>query len=291
MEITTEIKNLDAAQQVEVSEPAPTTVTEREELNDDFEVQDAENQRVIGRIKSSAYGGFTKILATLSANMAKTDIISIENGKLSSISGGGFLYSDMSALFGENNFDIIDPKFNIKMLRLVTGGDEVVFVQDNTQHRYLISSLVDGVPKDTVALPQPDQTTAPRITRPNLGEKVYGFEVHPEVVSVIQTAEKNAESQFFILDVIKDESNEYKINSISTDKETFKHSFNSFDGECTQYKVFNPFPIAKIEELSFELWKNDSDEFWIKTISIVGMASIEYSEKISPMGDFDTFSL
>jgi len=290
MEMTTDIENFDGIGQVHEIEPAPVTVAEREELKDDFEVQDAENQRIIGRIKSSAYGGFTKILATLSANMAKTDIISIENGKLSSISGGGFLYSDMSTLFGENNFDIIDPKFNIKMLRLVTGGDEVVFVQDNTQHRYLISSLVDGVPKDTVALPQPDQTTAPRITRPNLGQKIYSFEVHPEVVAVIQTSEKNAESQFFILDIVENEG-AFKINSISTDKETFKHTFNSFEGEVTQYKVFNPFPIAKIEELSFELWKNESNEFWIKTVSMVGIASIEYSEKISPMGDFDTFSL
>lgn len=246
---------------------------------------------VIGRIKSSAYGGFTKILATLTTGMSKSDVISIEAGKLNSISGGGFLYSDMSMLFGENNFDIIDPQYSIKLLRLVTGGDEVVFVNDKANSRYLISNLVDGNPQITVALSQPDPSSSPRITKPQLGERVETMTLEPEVVTTLQTAAKNLDSQFFILNIISDGIDGMAIASISTDKETFNYDFKNTDVQATAYKLFNPLPIAKPETLQFELFKTESGELWVKTISVVGIANIEYMEKITPMGEFDTFSL
>lgn len=245
---------------------------------------------VIGRIKSSAYGGFTKILSTLTAGMSKSDIISIEKGKLNSISGGGFLYSDMSILFGENNFDIIDPQFNIKVLRLVTGGDEVVFVNDKANSRYLISNHIDGHPQITVALAQPDPTTSPKISKPELGTKVESMTLEPEVVGTLQAAAKNLDSQFFILNIFTSKEDSLEITSISTDKKTFNYDFKSGDDE-TAYKLFNPFPILKPESLQFELFQNEVGELWVKTVSSIGLANIEYMEKITPMGEFDTFSL
>jgi hypothetical protein len=133
------------------------------------------------------------------------------------------------------------------------------------------------------------------ITKPNIGaiqEKIQT--INPDLVNTITNAEKNLDSQFFILHILEDPDN-MRLISISTDKETFKFNFTNIDVEdsetLTKYKLFNPFPIPKPDEIEFELHKTDSNDFWVKTISEVGMARIEYMEKLTPMGIFDSFSL
>jgi len=254
---------------------------------------------VIGTISSAAYGGFVKILSLLTSNSGKTDIISIEEGKLSTIAGGGFLYCDLSILFGENNFDIIDPQYSIKLLKLISGGDQVTFIDDDANSKYLISNLVDGNPQINIKLPKPDPSMNPKITKPNLGEvQEQVYNIDPDLVNTITAAEKNLESQYFILEIIENpDTNKNEIISISTDQETFKFNFKDSwkadDGQeqPTKYKLFNPFPIPKPDEIEFELYKSESGEFWVKTVSEVGMAKIDYMEKLTPMGLFDSMSL
>ncbi len=248
--------------------------------------------KVIGTIKSSAYGGFTKIVSLLTGNMGKSDIIAIENGKLSTISGGGFLYCDLSILFGENNFNIIDPQYSVKLMKLISGGDEVTFVDDDANSHYLISNLVDGEPQINITLPKPDPTMNPTITKPQLGELQEILpEITPDLVNTITTAEKNLDSQFFILTVFEEDEKQ-KISSISTDHKAFKFNFcNPGEAELTEFKLFNPFPIPKPDEITFELYKSPGDELWVKTTSEVGMANVDYMEKLNPMGLFDSFQL
>jgi hypothetical protein len=278
------------------SEEIPTEITEDKSVSE--EISGASGPIVIGTITSAAYGGFTKILSLLTANSGKTDIISIEEGKLSTISGGGFLYCDLSMLFGENNFDIIDPQYSIKLLKLISGGDQVTFIDDDANSRYLISNLVNGNPQINIKLPKPDPSMSPKITKPDLGElQEEVLNIDPDLVNTITSAEKNLESQYFILEIIKNPDTEkYQIVSISTDQETFKFNFKDSwqanDGQEPQkYKLFNPFPIPKPDEIDFHLYKSSSEEFWVKTESEVGMAKIEYNEKLTPMGLFDSLSL
>ncbi len=256
------------------------------------DADDSGEPKVIGTIKSSAYGGFTKIISLLTGNMGKADIIAIEKGKLSTISGGGFLYCDLSILFGENNFNIIDPQYSIKLMKLISGGDEVTFIDDEANSQYLISNLVDGEPQINITLPKPDPTMNPTITEPALGELQETLpDITPDLVNTITTAEKNLDSQFFILTVFE-EADKKKIASISTDHKTFKFNFcNPGDAELTTYKLFNPFPVPKPDEITFKLYKSEADELWVKTTSEVGMANIDYMERLAPMGLFDTFSL
>jgi hypothetical protein len=270
----------------------------QEKTGDNSSESNTNEPIVIGTITSAAYGGFTKILSLLTSNSGKTDIISIEEGKLSTISGGGFLYCDLSMLFGENNFDIIDPQYSIKLLKLISGGDQVTFIDDDANSRYLISNLVDGNPQINIKLPKPDPSMNPKITKPDLGELQEKVEnIDPDLVNTITSAEKNLESQYFILEIIKNpETSQFEIISISTDQETFKFNFKdswkSDDGQETQkYKLFNPFPIPKPDEIEFQLYKSGSGELWVKTESEVGMAKIEYNEKLTPMGLFDSLSL
>jgi len=277
-------------------------IENNETLSDEtIQVKDKETPRnggpqVIGTISSAAYGGFVKILSLLTSNSGKTDIISIESGKLSTISGGGFLYCDLSILFGENNFDIIDPQYSIKLMKLISGGDQVTFIDDDANSRYLISNLVDGNPQINIKLPKPDPSMNPKITKPNLGElQETVLNIDPDLVNTITAAEKNLESQYFILEIIEVDGKN-QIVSISTDQETFKFNFKDSwkadDGETpSKYKLFNPFPIPKPDEIDFELYKSESGELWVKTVSEVGMAKIDYSEKLTPVGLFDSLSL
>ncbi len=276
----------------EIEQPvAPAPAIEEAEAEAEGTAE-SKGPKVIGTIKSSAYGGFTKIISLLTGNMGKADIIAIEKGKLSTISGGGFLYCDLSMLFGENNFNIIDPQYSIKLMKLISGGDEVTFVDDDANSQYLVSNLVDGNPQISITLPKPDPTMNPKITEPNLGDlQEVVPDIDPELVNTITTAEKNLDSQFFILSVYEEEGKQ-KIASITTDHKTFTYNFcNPGDVKTTEFKLFNPFPIPKPDEIDFELYKSESDELWVKTLSEVGMARVEYMEKLNPMGLFDSFQL
>jgi hypothetical protein len=250
---------------------------------------------LIGEISSAAYGGFTKILSLLTGNLGKTDIISIEKGKLNTLTGGGHLYCDLSTLFGDKDFAIINPQHNIKMMKLITGGDTVIFVDDPSENKYYISNTVDGVPQINITLEKPDASMATKITKPDIGdhqEKLINID--PDLVSTITSAEKTTDSQYLILEIFE-KNGVYSVASISTDKEKFKFNFKDLTDtgvEVKKYKLFNPFPIPKPDEIDFDLYKStDDNSLWIKTSSEVGMAKIDYSEKITPMGVFDTFSL
>jgi hypothetical protein len=138
----------------------------------------------------------------------------------------------------------------------------------------------------------------PKITKPNLGELQEAVRnIDPDLVNTITSAEKNLESQYFILEIIENpDTGKKEIVSISTDQETFKFNFKDSwradDGaEPQKYKLFNPFPIPKPDGIQFELYQSESGELWVKTISEVGMAKIDYSEKLTPVGLFDSLSL
>ncbi len=270
---------------------APLT-TDVEDVVPQEEASPSSEPKVIGTIKSSAYGGFTKIISLLTGNMGKADVISIEKGKLSTISGGGFLYCDLTILFGENSFDIIDPQYSVKLMKLISGGDEVTFIDDDANSCYLISNLVDGEPQISITLPKPDPSLHPTITKPLLGELQQTLEeITPDLANTITAAEKSLDSQFFILEIFE-ENGKQKIASITTDHKTFKNSFcNPGDAEVKIFKLFNPFPVPKPDAIVFELYKSESKELWVKTTSGVGMADIDYHEKIAPMGVFDSFQL
>jgi len=255
----------------------------------------AQNQEpfIIETISSAAYGGLTKILSLLTLDKGKMDIFSINQGKLNSISGGGHLYCDLSELF-KGDFGIIDPQYNIKLMRLISGGDEVTFTDHPQEDKYYISNIVDGQAQVNIKLAKPDHNTSPKISAPELGEKQEELSgVDPELVATITTSEKTLDSQFFILEIFKDDSeSNFKIASISTDYGVFKYSFKEVPAgiEPIKYKVFNPFPIPKPDEIKMELYDTPNEDLWIKTTSEVGMASVEYTEKLVPVGTFDTFT-
>lgn len=242
----------------------------------------------IGKIKSALFGGLTKILSFLSQGTGTQDIIYIKEGKLSLIKNAGFIYCDLSIMFENNDLELVDPTRSIKLLNLIKGGDEVLFIKDDENSRYLISNLIEGEPSTTITLPQPDRTVVQEVQPPELGELKYSQEIEIEVVDNIQQASKTLESQFLKIEIQKDD---FKVISISTSDDIFKHQISQKNGETEIYKVFNPFPINKPDALYLEVHEDNLGKKWIRTISSTGMVNIEYSEVIETIGEFDTFML
>ena len=240
----------------------------------------------IGKIRSSLYGGLIKILSFLSAGTTSQDIIRIKEGRLNLIKNAGYIYADLNIFFDNHDLDIIDPTKNTKLLGLIKGGDEVMFVKDDNNSRYLITSLIDGIPSTSITLPQAENQSALNISAPDLGELKIRTELSIDLVETIQNASKAVESNYLKFELDDD----LKIISISTSDDIFKQDFTVTDKETTIYKIFNPFAFTKPDEFFAEFYKN-GDDIWIKTISTIGMVQLEYSEKIEIVSEFDSFAL
>jgi ribosome-interacting GTPase 1 len=240
----------------------------------------------IGKIQSALYGGFIKILSFLSAGTTSQDIIHIREGNLNLVKNAGYIYADLSIFFEDHDLDIIDPTKNTKLLSLIKGGDEVMFVKDNNNSRYLITSLVNNIPSTSITLPQAENQNNMQISAPELGELKLRRELEIDLVETIQNASKAVESDYLKFEL---DSN-YNIISISTSDDIFKQELMTSTEETKVYKIFNPFAFAKPDELYIEFYENNG-EAWVKTISAIGMVNLEYSEKIEEVGEFDTFAL
>jgi len=265
-------------------------------LKEDVDETTSSDPQVVCKITSAAYGGFTKILSLISANIGKADIISIKDGKLSTVSGSGYLDCDLSVLFGDSSIELTDPTYSIKMMKLITGGNEVTIIDDDENSRYLVSNLDDnGDPITNITLPKPQASMTPKISKPELGEIKEKLDImSPDLVAEILNAEKTTESQYFILELCENKDNTVEIVSISTDKESVKRNFKQIPKDnqdnIVKYKLFNPFPIIKPDEVTFELYKSDSSDYWVKTSSEIGVACIDYMEKLNAIGVFNSFS-
>jgi len=241
----------------------------------------------IGKIQSALYGGLIKILTFLSTGTTSQDIIHIREGNLNLVKNAGYIYADLSIFFDAHDLDIIDPIKNTKLLSLIKGGDEVLFVKDNANSRYLITSLINNVPSTSITLPQAESQSGLQISAPELGELKLRRELEIDLVETIQNASKAVESNYLKFEL----DSKFNIISISTSDDIFKQDFGVVpDGETKVYKIFNPFAFNKPDEFYIEFYQN-GDDVWVKTISAIGMVNLEYSEKIEEVGEFDTFAL
>jgi hypothetical protein len=242
----------------------------------------------IGKIQSALYGGLIKILSFLSTGTTSQDIIHIREGNLNLVKNAGYIYADLSIFFDNHDLDIIDPAKNTKLLGLIKGGDEVMFIKDNVNSRYLITSLVNNNPSTSITLPQAENQNNMQITAPELGELRLRRELEIDLVETIQNASKAVESDYLKFEL----DNFFNIVSISTSDDIFKQEFVTIpEGTETKVlKIFNPFAFTKPDEFYIEFYQNGED-IWVKTISAIGMVNLEYSEKIEEVGEFDTFSL
>jgi len=260
----------------------PETTSGGEEIN--IDIQGAQNQ-IIAEIPSAMYGAFVKILSFLSSGMGTEDIFFIKQGQLNAKKSAGFLYSDMSSLFNENDFEIQDPANAVKLLSLIKGGENVVFIKDTENQEYVISSITEGEPQRMVSLPIPDIPIEDQVQKPEIGELLKEFEIEVNRIEDLINASKITESYYFILNF--DEN--FDLISIETSNSKFKDIFSKNEIKH-QYKLFDLMLVSKPDTYKIQLYKNN-DDYFIKTISDIDLVEIEYVEKIDKLSEFDSFSL
>ena len=260
----------------------PETISGGDEIN--IDIQGAQNE-IIAEIPSAMYGAFVKILSFLSSGMSSEDIFFIKQGQLNAKKSAGFLYSDMSTLFNENDFEIQDPTNAVKLLSLIKGGDNTLFIKDNDNKEYIISSVVNNEPQRMVSLPIPDIPIDEQVQKPEIGELVKEFDFEIGRIEDLINASKITESYYYILNF--DEN--FNLVSIETSNKKFKDIFNKNEIK-NQYKLFDLMLVSKPDTYKIQLFKNE-DSYFIKTISDIDLVEIEYIEKIDKLSEFDSFNL
>jgi len=265
-------------------EQLPETMNTDEEINIDIS-DGSGSSDVIAEIPSAMYGAFVKILSFLSSGMGSEDVFFIKEGKLNAKKSAGFLYSDMTALFNENDFEIQDPANAVKLLSLIKGGEKVVFLKDSENQEYIISSIQNDEPQRMISLPIPDIPIEEQAQKPEIGELVKEFEIDVSRIEDLVNASKITESYYFIVNF--DEN--FELISIETSNKKFKDIFNKNEIKH-QYKLFDLMLVSKPDTYKLQLYKNN-DDYFIKTISDIDLVEIEYIEKIDTLSEFDAFAL
>jgi hypothetical protein len=246
------------------------------------------NITIIGEMKSAYYGGFVKILEFLSDNMGSQDVIYIEDGKLSTLKGSGFIYCDLESLFGKNNFEIIDPKNAIKKLKLCRGGDLVSIMDVKDDNKYRVVSSFKGEANDIINIFKPQTKDSQSVKAPTLDTKKYSVELELDIIAKLIEAKKAYDATYYTLVLEKDT---YRLISIEL-TDNYRHNFSTTTAETVSYKVFDPFPITKAEGIIFEIYSNDAaQKVYIQTIADVSITSIRYTEIASIKTDFDAFTI
>jgi len=272
------MNELESVGQIGNEEPEVETTSGSEEID----ISLGSNE-VIADIPSEIYGAFIKILQFLSQGMSSQDIFFIKDGKLNSKKTVGFIYSDMSELFANNNIEIVDPSNAVKLLSLLKGGENVVFVKEGEQ--YIIATMDNNEPIRSVVLPIPEVQAQDVITKPEIGDLVKSFDIPVDRIEDAINASKVTDSSYFIVSLDSD----HNIISIETQDGKYKDIFMKGTVD-KQYKLFDLTLVSKPDNFKFEIHKNE-DDVWFKMISDIGLVNIEYLEKVDTLNEFDAFAL
>ena len=272
-----EMQAIQTAIQQEVAAPTPVVPV----------VIDPTEGGVIGEMKSAYYGGFIKILEFLSDNMGSQDVIYIEDGKLSTLKGSGFVFCDLETLFGKNDFEIIDPKNAIKKLKLCRGGDLVSIIDVKADNKYRVVSSSNGVANDIINIFKPQTRDPQSVKAPTLDTKQYSVEMELDIIAKLIEAKKAYEATYYTIVLEKDT---FKLIGIEL-TDDYRHNFDTTNKETISLKVFEPFPITKAEGIIFEVHTSKDGKIFIQTIADVSITSIRYTEIASEKTAFDSFTL
>ena len=234
--------------------------------------------KVIATINSALYSGLVKILGTLSQGKDSSDIISINEGTLTDTTVNGFLKTDLSELFGKNSIDILNPVYTTKLMKLLKGGDEFYFLDDVENNKYHITNKIASISILKAA-------NSRVISIPEIGEEKSSLELDSDVVNTVAEAQKMLEAEYITLHLIDDKIVALDINN------DYEYKFNTQANlsQATKYKLFDFMPL-KAQEYEFKVFRN-GDDVWIKNVMDLSLIEVEYFEKLSPIGEFDGFSL
>lgn len=234
--------------------------------------------KVIATINSALYSGLVKILGTLSQGKDSSDIISIDKGVLTDATTNGFLRADLSELFGENSIDVLNPAYTSKLMKLLKGGDNFHFLNDEENNKYHITnniasiSILKAASKRIIAIP-------------DTGELKSSIVLDSDIINTIADAQKMLEAEYITLHILNDKVVSLDIN----DDYEYKFDTSADTSKADKYKIYDFMPL-KAQEYKLDIYKNE-ESLWIKNTMDLSLIEAEYFEKLTPVGQFDGFTL
>ena len=237
---------------------------------------------IITNINSAVYGGLTKILSFLAKDKESIDSLSINKGEIIDITNTGYIYANIKHLFGEKTIEFLDPKYSVKLMRLLKGGEEFVFIDDDDNCSYTITNITSSVsiPKSTKGV-----TT---LKIPELDKTVATVDIETDIVSNIDEAKKTLESEKVVIELNKDNTEIIGVNI----NDNYEYRFNvEYKDEIKKYNVFNIMPI-KGEGYTYAIMQKEGDnDLWLKVTVDLTLLEVHYYEKLIPLSAFSAFSL
>jgi len=224
----------------------------------------------IASIRSDYWGGFTAAIETVSANLGSEDVVSIKKGKLVASKDGGIIDCNLTNLFGDQDWDIQDPNLNLKLLKLIRGGDTITIMKDGNKN--LIYSSSAGKIHSSIAITTPDTTNFKQTELVDLGTIKTKFEIDKDAVKNLITARNIYSALYYNVTI---DTNTFEILSIDVD-DKFKEVFHSATGrETMRYKVRELFPTAKPDSIILEIYDNAGSVF-IRSVNDYAITTIYF---------------
>lgn len=254
----------------EVAEIDETSNAAIKEKNSD--VQGSE----IARVKSAYYGAFIKVIETVSPGLGSEDIVSIDQGKLVISKNNGIITCDLSNVFGKNSWNLKHPNMNLKLLKLIKGGDYVSIMDNGSQ--YIIFSAQGDIAKSFTTINKPDVTVFVKPTEINPGVLKSKFEVSKEDIINLIAAKTVLGGIYYNVTLDAETYELLNIDINDKHKEVMRSDANR---KTIRYKTKELFPIAKPDALLLEVYSKVNEQgkesIYLRTISDVTMTTIAFT--------------
>ena len=79
----------------------------------------------VGNCNVAGWGGFLKVLGSLTKDLGNDDVVTIENGILDTNKNGIFIHCDLQNVLGNISLNLVAPQATTKMLSTIRGGELV----------------------------------------------------------------------------------------------------------------------------------------------------------------------
>ena len=92
-----------------------------------------QDEDIIVDMKSTEFENLLKVLLKISDGAVAEDVLQIKAGLLTMSKYGGIVKTDLTPIFGNKSWDIINPNRAIKILKLLKNGDRIKVIRSGQQ--------------------------------------------------------------------------------------------------------------------------------------------------------------
>lgn len=237
----------------------------------------------VGNCNVAGWGGFLKVLGSLTKDLGNDDVVTIENGILDTNKNGIFIHCDLQNVLGNISLNLVAPQATTKMLSTIRGGELVqIFKDDNNYH---FCNILNG-------------RILTRVKTRFAAESADGFAKPPQLQGTPYIKEIGANEQETIRTIIAGKAamsseepyrfgfdrNNNTLVSIGVGSD-FTYFFQEASDNVDEYKVFYPFPVSNIDSVIIKFFKFTSpvtglEETWLHVVNNFDFVSVVCIEKI-----------